>query len=126
MQGRRAFGASVNALGLTNKAVFEGGDEGQEASDEQSVAAGVVLSAKKYCCSCINIHFALVSVCGRWCKKQENKLIFHVPTDTQINTHNTGLGGYTGYSDGPDFVPNAMPGVVQEPPLEEHLAQVSV
>jgi len=31
-------------------------------------------------------------------------------------------GGY--YPEGSDFVPNAMPGVVQEPPLEEHLAQV--
>eukprot|EP00983_Pelagomonas_calceolata_P129639 1161623-Pelagomonas_calceolata.AAC.17 len=31
---------------------------------------------------------------------------------------------YAGYADGSDFVPNAMPGVVREPPLEEHLAQV--
>ncbi|KAF5829987.1 WD40-repeat-containing domain protein [Dunaliella salina] len=31
---------------------------------------------------------------------------------------------YAGYAEGSDFVPNAMPGVVSEPPLEEHLAQV--
>lgn len=32
-------------------------------------------------------------------------------------------GGYTNYTEGPDFAPNAAPAVVAGPPLEEHLAQ---
>lgn len=48
MLGRRAFGASVNALGLTNKAVFE---EGEEASKDEGDGPGGNISGKEesYC-----------------------------------------------------------------------------
>jgi elongator complex protein 2 len=70
--GARALGASVAALGLSNKAVYLEEDE----------AAG---------------------------------------TGAQ-DPRGKGFGA-DAYTEGPDFVPCALPGVVRGPPLEEHLAQ---
>ncbi|KAG2482428.1 hypothetical protein HYH03_018632 [Edaphochlamys debaryana] len=74
-EGRRGhgFGAAVAALGLSNKALYEG--EASAAAEAGANAGG----------------------------------------------GGGGLGG--DYTDGPDFVPNAAPQVIREPPLEEHLAQ---
>lgn len=71
----RALGASVSALGLSNKALYI---EDQGGSGAQGLTPG----------------------------------------------GSKGLGfGQEAYNEGPDFVPCAVPSVVSDPPLEEHLAQ---